>query len=459
VEQVEKKQRRRQPSPPFITSTLQQQAASRLGFSAKQTMTLAQQLYEEGYITYHRTDSFNLSVQAIQMAREYIVKQFGDKYLPSKPSYYRSKSKNAQEAHEAIRPTSPQPTIETNNGLTARHIKLYDLIFRRFVASQMTPAVYDLTTIIVIGQAVSGDSGQQAKDKQHSLKARTSGSIVTFPGWLALFNSNQDTILPDLEPKTKLDLLDYLTEQKFTQPPPRFNDASLVKELEKLGIGRPSTYSSIIEVLIARQYVKREQRAFIPTIIGKTVTEFLMKYFPDIVDYDFTADMENKLDEISRGEKEWVKTIRDFYQPFTKTLDEVTENAERMKIPVEPLNEPCPKCGLSPEEFAKRRSDNSSATEEDKEHGELVLRTGRFGKFISCSRYPECDYTANYQKKIGMKCPECGDGEVIERTTRRGRTFYGCSNYPKCKFASWNNPLKNADNDQDSNEKANQKEK
>jgi len=460
VEQVEKKQRRRQPGPPFITSTLQQQAASRLGFSAKQTMTLAQQLYEEGYITYHRTDSFNLSVQAIQMAREYIVKQFGDKYLPSKPNYYRSKSKNAQEAHEAIRPTSPQPTIETKNGLTARHIKLYDLIFRRFVASQMTPAVYDLTTIIVSGQAVSSDSGQQAKDKQqHSLKARTSGSIVTFPGWLALFNSNQDTILPDLEPKTKLDLIDYLTEQKFTQPPPRFNDASLVKELEKLGIGRPSTYSSIIEVLIARQYVKREQRSFIPTIIGKTVTEFLIKHFPDIVDYDFTADMENKLDEISRGEKEWVKTIRDFYQPFTKTLDEVTKNAERMKIPVEPLNEPCPKCGLSPEEFAKRHSSDSPVTEEDKEHGELVLRTGRFGKFISCSRYPECDYTANYQKKIGMNCPECDGGEVIERTTRRGRTFYGCSNYPKCKFASWNNPLKKAVDNQDSDEKSSQDDK
>lgn len=445
VKTVERKQRKRKPYPPFTTSTLQQQAASRLGFSSKQTMTLAQQLYEQGLITYHRTDSFNLSAQAISLAREYIKKEFGDSYLPAKANVYKSKSKNAQEAHEAIRPTSANPQPDMEGKLDEKHAKLYDLIFRRFVASQMVPAVYDLTTILVDGQH---------QDQQ--LEARCSGSVITMPGWMKLFPSNSDTILPAVEDKQTLDFKKFVAEQKFTQPPARFNDASLVKELEKRGIGRPSTYSSIIEVLLNRRYVRRESRAFIPTTIGVTVAKFLIKYFDKIMDYDFTAKMEDELDEIARGEKQWVKVIKDFYQPFSGKLEEVGEKADRMQVPVEPMNKPCPKCGVSEKEFARlmekgqtvsTRPDDWEAprTEDGKidkgEHGELVVRTGRYGKFISCSRYPDCDYTANYELRIGLTCPDCGEGEVVEKTTRKGRTFYGCNRYPKCKFASWKNPL------------------
>lgn len=445
VKQVERKKRQRKPYPPFTTSTLQQQAASRLGFSSKQTMTLAQQLYEQGLITYHRTDSVNLSQQAIGMARDYITKEFGKDYLPAKANVYKSKSKNAQEAHEAIRPTSANPSPAMEGRLDAGHAKLYDLIFRRFVASQMVPAVYDLTAIIIDGQH---DQGQ--------LEARTSGSVITNPGWMKLFPSNSDTFLPAVSAKDKLSFQQLLAEQKFTQPPPRYNDASLVKELEKRGIGRPSTYSSIIEVLLNRRYVRRESRAFIPTTIGKTVAKFLLKYFEKIMDYDFTANLEDQLDDISLGKKQWVKVVKDFYDPFSSKLQEVGETAERMQVPVEPLDKPCPKCGVSEDEFQKLHEQGKTISTHpegwepprDKEgkidkgeHGELVVRTGRFGKFISCSRYPDCDYTANFENKIGLKCPECKEGEVVEKTTRRGRTFYGCNRYPKCKFASWKNPL------------------
>lgn len=445
IQDIEKKERKRSALAPFTTSTLQQQSATRLGYSSKQTMMLAQQLYEEGLITYHRTDSVNLSAQSVKMARDYIKKEFGSDYLPSKPNTYKAKSKNAQEAHEAIRPTEADPKLPADSSLTERHAKLYDLIFRRFVASQMVSAVYDVTTILI--------KGEQGKN---NLLARQSGSIIRMPGWMALFPGSEDTILPDVKPKEKLDFDELLTEQKFTQPPPRYNDASLVKELEKRGIGRPSTYASIIEVLVTRQYVRRDKRNFIPTDIGITVIDFLIKYFESIVDYDFTAQLEDQLDEIARGEKQWVKVIKDFYQPFAKKLAEVADTAERMKVPVKPLDQPCPKCGVSEAEFAKlmtagetesTRPEGYEAPVDEKgvaikgEHGELVVRTGRFGAFISCSRYPECDYTANFQKKIGMKCPDCKDGEVIERTTRRGKVFYGCSNYPKCKYATWNNPL------------------
>lgn len=445
VKEVERKQRKRKPYPPFTTSTLQQQAASRLGFSSKQTMTLAQQLYEQGLITYHRTDSFNLSQQSMTMAREYIKKEFGDDYLPKKANVYKSKSKNAQEAHEAIRPTSANPSPAMEGKLDKQHARLYDLIFRRFVASQMVPAVYDLTAIVV-----QGTSGKQ------ELQARTSGSVITMPGWMKLFPSNNDTFLPSVKEGEKLAFKQILAEQKFTQPPARFNDASLVRELEKRGIGRPSTYSSIIEVLLNRRYVRRESRAFIPTTIGKTVTKFLLKYFDKIMDYDFTANMEDQLDDIARGDKKWGKVVKDFYGPFSEKLEDVGEKAERMQVPVEPLDEPCPDCGVKAEAYEKLKQEGKTISTRpqdwepkrdsegkiDKgEHGELVVRTGRFGKFISCSRYPDCKYTANYELKIGMKCPDCKDGDVIEKTTRKGRTFYGCNRYPKCKFASWKNPL------------------
>lgn len=439
IASVEKKQRTRKPNAPFTTSTVQQAAANRLGMSAKRTMQLAQQLYEEGFITYHRTDSTALSVASIEMAREYIQNTFGSKFLPSKPNLYATKSKNAQEAHEAIRPTSASPTIPESGKLTEAHQKLYDLIFRRFVASQMNAAVYDLTTV-----SVKGEKGSE------NLLARTTGSIITHQGWMSLFPGGEDVILPALDEGEKVQYKNILTAQKFTQPPPRFNDASLVKELEKRGIGRPSTYASIISVIEARGYVERLNKAFSPTVIGKTVIEFLVKNFPEIVDYDFTANMENDLDEISLGQKKWQAVMKDFFGPFSKKLGEVDESAQRMQVPIEPLSKPCPTCGVKQEEFDKlfaqkktlatRPADGEYKPMREEEHGELIIRMGRFGKFISCSRYPECEYTERFMEKIDVPCPTCSQGDVVVKKTKKGRTFYGCSRYPECDYASWNKP-------------------
>lgn len=428
VKEVERKERKRSAFPPFTTSTLQQAAANRLGMSSKQSMMLAQQLYEEGLITYHRTDSVNLSNQAIAMAREYISQRFGAEALPEKPNYYKAKSKNAQEAHEAIRPTAMMAKMPEEGKLTDRHAKLYDLIFRRFVASQMVQAIYDVTTIHVAGRSGS-----------HSLLARTSGSILKRAGWMELFPGGEEKLLPSVEEKESLSFTNLLTEQKFTQPPPRYNDASLVKELEKRGIGRPSTYASIISVLETRRYVRREAKAFIPTPVGRTVVKFLQQYFDQIMDYDFTAKMEDELDEISRGEKDWTAVLRNFYSPFAEKLGAVADTAERMRVPVEPLNKPCPVCGLSEEEFAKQQPAISENPRDD-EKGQLVLRSGRFGKFISCSRYPDCKHTERFQEKIDMTCPQCNQGDVVVKRTKKGRIFYGCSRYPECDFASWEKP-------------------
>lgn len=439
VESVEKKQRTRKAFPPFTTSSLQQAAANRLGMSAKRTMQLAQQLYEEGFITYHRTDSTALSTQAITLAREYIEQVHGAAFLPEKPNFYATKSKNAQEAHESIRPTSAAPTLPEKGRLTDAHQKLYDVIFRRFIASQMNAAVYDVTTV-----TVSGVHGAERA------LARTTGSIITHQGWMSLFPGGDDVILPDLKEGEALDFQDILTAQKFTQPPARYNDASLVKELEKRGIGRPSTYASIISVIEARGYVERQSKAFMPTVIGKTVIEFLLKNFPEIIDYDFTAHMEDDLDEISLGKKKWQAVMKAFYGPFSSKLGEVEETSQRMQVPVEPLNKPCPECGVKPEQFEKlieqkktlstRPPEGEYKPMREEEHGELIIRMGRFGKFISCSRYPECEHTERLIEKIDMPCPTCGEGEVVVKKTKKGRTFYGCSRYPECDFASWNKP-------------------
>ena len=421
IKEVEKKERRRWSLPPFTTSTLQQQAAHRLGFTSKQTMRLAQHLYEEGLITYHRTDSNNLSQAAIAMARDYIADEYGAKYVPEKPRVFASKSKNAQEAHEAIRVTKIKIAADQvqakNKKFTSRHQRLYDLIWRRFVASQMARAVYDQTKVMIEATA---------KDKKGYKKAllKANGSILKFDGWMKLFPSGTDSILPDVKAKQDLYYQDLFAAQKFTQPPARYNDASLVRELEKLGIGRPSTYASIISVIEDRGYVEREEKKFKPTAIGTTVSDFLVKNFTDIVDYDFTAEMEEDLDRIARGEKEWRKVLGVFYKPFEKNIDQVLENAKRSQIPVEKLNKPCPDCGKS-------------------EKGELVIRTGRFGKFISCSRFPECKYTDNFEEKVdGVNCPLCHKGEVVVKRTRRGASFYGCSTYPDCDWASWKQPQK-----------------
>jgi DNA topoisomerase I len=421
IKEVEKKERRRWSLPPFTTSTLQQQAAHRLGMTSKQTMTLAQHLYEEGLITYHRTDSNNLSQSAMIMARDYITQEYGAEYIPEKPRVFASKSKNAQEAHEAIRVTKVEVTSDQveakSSKFSPRHQKLYDLIWRRFVASQMSRAVYDQTKILIEAKT---------KEKKGYKKAalKSNGSVLKFDGWMRLFPSGTDALLPDVKEKQDLYYQDLFAAQKFTQPPARYNDASLVKELEKLGIGRPSTYASIISVIEDRGYVEREDKKFKPTAVGTTVSDFLVKNFTDIVDYDFTAEMEEDLDRISRGEKKWRQVLKAFYKPFEKNIDQVLEKAERTQVPVEKLNKPCPDCGKE-------------------EKGELVIRTGRFGKFISCSRFPECKHTDNFEEKIeGVDCPLCQKGQVVVKRTRRGASFYGCSTYPKCDWASWKEPKK-----------------
>jgi DNA topoisomerase-1 len=424
VASIERKERRRSSPPPFTTSTLQQAAARRFGWSGKQTMRIAQQLYEAGYITYHRTDSLNLAVSAVTAARDFIAQEYGSNFLPAKPNFFKTKAKSAQEAHEAIRPTT-MTNITLDNvsgGETPSHTRLYGLIRQRMLASQMVPAVYDQTTIEI--EAV----GEQ------KYGFRTSGSILKFAGWLAVYQgsglegrgttsdeNSTDGLLPEVKEKQALGLQDLAAAQKFTQAPPRFNDASLIKELEQRGIGRPSTYASIISVLVDRGYVERNDKRFEPTSIGESVIEFLVKHFGEILDYDFTAQMEADLDRIAEGGKDWKVLIEDFYGPFAKKLEEVGETAERIDIPVEMTGEKCPTCN----------------------EGNVIIKTGRFGKFFACDKFPECKYTKQYVEKIeNFPCPDCG-AEVVVKRTKKGRMFFGCSAYPKCTWASWSDPRKN----------------
>ncbi|HSW90086.1 MAG TPA: type I DNA topoisomerase, partial [Patescibacteria group bacterium] len=409
VANVEEVERKRKAYPPFTTSTLQQAAANRLGFTSKRTMKLAQDLYERGLITYHRTDSFNLAESAIDSARQYISATFGPQYIPEKPQIYTTKSKNAQEAHEAIRPTDVEKKAEGPEfaeGLDDSHVKLYDLIWRRFIATQMKEARFNQTTIVV-----ETTKNPNSKIQVSSYLLKTTGSVLLFDGWMKVFPGSDDVILPKLTVGQSLSYQDLEALQKFTQPPARYNDASLVKALEKLGIGRPSTYASIISVLEIRSYVEREAKAFVPTAIGTTVVDFLAKNFPKEMDYGFTAGMEDDLDAIARGEKKWVATIKAFFTPFKKDVEKVTETAERAQVPVEKMgDEICPLC----------------------KQGHLVIRSGRFGKFVSCDRFPDCKFTGKLIYRVeGMKCPECGEGEIREKSSKRGK-FYGCSRYPNC---------------------------
>lgn len=420
---VEKKERKRVSLPPFTTSTLQQAAATRLGLTSKQSMRLAQQLYEEGLITYHRTDAVALSTQSVQMAREYISNRFGEMYIPSSPRLFTVKSKNAQEAHEAIRVTQvkddPNSIISESARFTPQHVRLFDLIQRRFLASQMETAVYDQTTIHVTATTQGSEQGgeQGGEHKQYGL--RTTGSVLRFDGWMKLFPAGDDVLLPAVSENQKANYLDLASAQKFTQPPARYNDASLVKELEKRGIGRPSTYASIISVIEDRGYVERDAKRFVATSIGLTVCDFLVEHFKTVMDYDFTAEMEEDLDRIARGEKEWKGIVANFWKPFVLTIGSVEETAERAQIPVEKTGEKCPDCA----------------------EGEIVIRTGRFGKFKSCSRFPECKYTQNIVETIeGVVCPLCSKGDVLAKKSRWGKPFFGCSRYPECGWASWKKP-------------------
>ncbi len=417
---VKKREVRKHPYPPFTTSTMTQAGARLFGWSAKRTMSLAQKLYEEGLITYHRTDSTNIAAQAVSMAREFINTEYGAPYLPDAPNFYKTNSKVAQEAHEAIRPTKLDPVDEkmwignAKYGLDATHKKLYDLIWKRFVACQMTHAVYDETTIDVLAQT------QGKKTSAYTLRA--GGQIMKFDGWRKVMplktTGEEEQTLPQLQKDDALDLVKVLSEQKFTLAPARFNEASLIKTLEKLGIGRPSTYAPIISTIQARSYIEKTEGKFFPTSVGIAANDFLVKNFPDELDYQFTAGMENDLDNIANGKREWQKMMKQFYTPFEKKLGSVEKNAERVKIATESTGKKCPKC----------------------KEGEIVVRTGRFGKFLSCSRFPDCDFKDKYMQKIEMKCPTCKTGDIIVKKTGKGRIFYGCSKYPECDYASWKDP-------------------
>lgn len=406
VSAVNMKESRRSPYPPFTTSTLQQQAASRFGFPGKRTMSLAQKLYEEGFITYHRTDSVTLSEGAVSQMRKYVEKTYGEKYLPENPRTYFTKQKNAQEAHEAIRPTHINKTADAvKTELGDPYARLYDLIWRRALASQMADALIESTTVFAESQAEN--TGQLYKFKAN-------GSVLLFEGFLKLTpQALEDKRLPIFEQGEKLRLEDVRADEHETPPPPRYNDASLIKTLEEKGIGRPSTYASIVGTITDRGYVDREEKRFIPTAVGGAVNDFLVKNFSTIDDVPFTAQMEDDLDLVSNGEKEWHLMMKEFYAPFKTKLKEV-EGAERVQIPVEETGEPCPEC----------------------QKGQLVIRTGRFGKFFSCNKFPECRFTKPFVEETDLLCPKDG-GKIIIKKTRKGRKFYGCNNYPNCDFAAW----------------------
>jgi len=428
ISRVKRGERRRRPSAPFITSTLQQEASRRLGYTARRTMALAQQLYEgvdvgeggaTGLITYMRTDSTNIAEMAQQEARQFIASTYGNDFLPPTPPQYKTKAVGAQEAHEAIRPTSVlrQPE-KIKQFLSGDQYKLYLLIWQRFVASQMEAAVYDTLTVEVT-----------ATGQQHKYLLRASGSAVKFPGFLIVYEEARDEDkAPDEESENvripaeiaegqRQELVRLIPEQHFTQPPPRYTEASLVQILEEYGIGRPSTYAPILSTIQERGYVIRESKRLNPTETGILVNDLLVQYFPEIVDLHFTASMEKGLDEVASGDREWVDVIRGFYAEFAPKVERAKAEMPATKAELEKVGRACPTCGH-----------------------DLVIRWGRYGKFISCSNFPACRYTEAWLEKIGVKCPEDG-GEVVERKTRKGRVFYGCANYPDCQFTSWKRPI------------------
>ncbi len=402
---LQKKEVKRHARPPFATSTLQQEAVHKLGFSAKQTMRIAQQLYEGGLITYHRTDSLNLSTQALKSVQEFIKNEFGKDYLPDSPKIYKTKSKGAQEAHEAIRPTSAKRQPDALKGrLDSRQYKLYNLIWRRFIACQMNPAILDATTINI-------------KAKNYIFRA--TGSVIKFDGWLKVYPSKiKENILPPLSKDEILKLIKLISEQHFTQPPAHYTEASLVKILEEYGIGRPSTYAPIISTIQDRGYVqKNEQKRFIPTEIAFIVIDLLKENFSQIVSLKFTAYLEKDLDRIAHGRQNWLTVLKDFYKPFKENLDKKYKEVEKKTIE-EPTDKKCPQCGKN-----------------------LVIKLGRFGKFYACPGFPDCKYTEPIINPTGVKCPKCQQGDIIERKTKKGKTFYSCSQFPKCKYALWDKPI------------------
>ncbi|MBU4023217.1 type I DNA topoisomerase, partial [Patescibacteria group bacterium] len=400
VASIDKKETKKHPLPPFTTSTLQQTAGRWLGFTSKRTMMLAQSLYERGLITYHRTDSLNLSAQAISSAKSHINKKYGKNYYFFRT--FKTKSKGAQEAHEAIRPTQLEINPHFKN---ASEEKLYHLIFNRFLASQMATALFDATNIKI-------------KAKDYIFQAN--GQILKFDGFLKIYPMKfQEAELPSVEENEKLELKKLIPEQHFTQPPARYNEPSLIKVLEEYGIGRPSTYAPTISTIQARNYVqKNEQKRFAPTEIGIVVSDILVKHFPNIVDIKFTAEMETTLDEIAEGKEKWQEVIGDFYEPFEQNLKQKEQELSKQEIAEEETDRICPKCS-SP----------------------LIIKLGRFGKFYACTGFPKCRFTESLKdNKLNIKCPKCKTGEVTEKRTKKGKIFYGCDTYPKCDFAVWDKP-------------------
>ena len=416
--------RTRKPPSPFITSSMQQSASRRLRYSARKTMAIAQQLYEgidlnshepSGLISYMRTDSTQVSKSAQAEARQVIRSKFGEEHLPEEPPTYKTRARRAQEAHEAIRPTSIARTPESIKGLLSKdQHKLYQLVWRRFLASQMKPAEYDTLSIEAVGRS-----------EAHEYLFKVNASSLRFPGFLAVLADRKSEEpeasaslerLPALSKDDPLELKELFPEQHFTQPPARYSDASLIQALEENGIGRPSTYAPILSTLQRRGYVERDKRRMIPTEIGMTVNDLLVDHFPNIVDLGFTARMEQELDEVAEGDRNWVDVVREFYEPFEVQLERARELMPEVKAEPELIDRKCPEC------------DN-----------QLLIRYGRYGKFIGCSNFPECRHTEPWLEKIGVLCPLDG-GELAERRTRKGRTFYGCSNYPECEFTSWKRP-------------------
>ena len=435
VGHIEKREMKKSPPSPFTTSTLQQESAKRLGFSAKKTMFVAQRLYENGFITYMRTDSVHLSAESVAGARQWLTDNLGKEYALPAPRIFKTKSKLSQEAHEAVRPTNAGATPENVSLAEASDRKLYQLIWQRFIASQMPFAVIAGTTIEILAEPKKAGEGTR-----YALRA--TGQRITFDGFLKIWHQRLlEKELPNLAEGERLALTEVTPLQHFTEPPPRYSEATLVKALEEFGIGRPSTYAPIISVIQARNYVRKEGGRFHPNEIGEVVNKVLTEHFPEIVDIGFTAAMEEELDDIARGKARWQDVIRGFYEPFAKNLDAKYQEVSKKELTTEATNEVCEKCGKP-----------------------MVVRMGRFGKFLACSGFPECRNTKKIQKEgesenaapkgTGMRCPKCpaspdparrdNPGEiVIRRVTRgraRGKMFWGCSRYPACDYASWKNP-------------------
>ncbi len=470
VQDIQKKKARQQPPAPFITSSLQMDASRKIGFTARKTMQVAQKLYEGievdgepvGLISYMRTDSTALSSDALEDMRGYIEQTWGKDYLPSKARVFKSKSKNAQEAHEAIRPTATSRTPELMRGiLDADGLKLYTLIWKRALASQMNPAVLDQMRVDMAADDVV---------------LRANGSVLTFPGFRTLYiegtdepaQNDKDRLLPAMEVGDAIRVSSVTPKQHFTEPKPRFSEATLVKEMESHGIGRPSTYASILNVLRERKYVEMEKKRFVPTDVGDIVSRFLSTYFKNIIHTGFTADIENKLDGVARGELQWRPLLKDFWEPFKALVDDTMEHVKRSDVTHEETDEICTECGKPmaiklgrygkflactgyPEcKQARPLNGESEAPEPEVSDqtcqlcGEpMLIKQGRYGKFLGCSAYPKCKGIQPLEKPkdTGIACPDCGEGTFLEKKSRRGKIFYSCSKYPKCKKALWNKPV------------------